>query len=505
MPGVCKIMRNRLKPPLLLVLAGLLGLFAWHLSKLPDGHKFSVTATPERSRTAGPDPVYYGPAHSVAVLAFQPLRPAQAEPWLQRAVALELSGLLTSVSGLQVTAPTSALFFDSAGDGLQGIGQRLQVARLVRGEIALGQGTLEAHIRVVESRTGQAIWEGSFATAIEQVSGTVAEMAQQVLQAIKPGSVVPAARYVGGEAWQAYYQGRYQLDQGNPQRAEALFLAALQSDPEYGPARLGLAQALLAGDPARVADAERAIESALETDSNLARAYGWRSLISRDVHWNWPAALDAGERALQLSPGDAWLMNRAAQAKISMGQFAAASGLLRQSVVRDPVNLGTRVTLGLSQEFGGDYEAALKTYRVLLGLNPDFPGAHALRARIKILQDNAASALRESEREPDRFWALYARALALAASGQRAEAESARAELLALSGDAAAYQMAEISALLGEVEAAFQWLQTALEQRDGGLRELLGNPFLHGLRSDVRWAQMVTGLGLPLDAEEVNH
>ena len=220
--------------------------------------------------------------------------------------------------------------------------------------------------------------------------------------------------------------------------------------------------------------------------------------------WSWQAAVDSALGAVRQAPGDAGLLNLAGQALFSIGRHREAAEHFSQAIVRDPLNLNIRPGLGLAQEYQGDYDEALKTYRLLLGLNPGFPGAHALRARIKLLQDNPDSALRESEQEADPFWKSYSRTLALAGQGKTDEALAQWRELQAGQGDAAAFQFAEIAVSLGREDEAISWLEIARSKRDAGMRELLGNRFLAGLHQDPRWTQMLTELGFPLDAAGLN-
>ena len=196
--------------------------------------------------------------------------------------------------------------------------------------------------------------------------------------------------------------------------------------------------------------------------------------------------------------------NLAGQALFSNGRHREAEEHFREAVTRDPLNLNHRLGLGLAQEFIGEYDEALKTYRILLGLKPDFPGAHACRARIKLLQDNPDSALRESEQESDVFWKRYSRVLALSGQGLIQEADSQWEKLKSEYSELAAFQFAEIAAYMGRNDEAFEWLEAARLQKDGGMRELLGNRFLAGLHGDPRWLEMLTELGFPLDAETPN-
>ena len=58
-------------------------------------------------------------------------------------------------------------------------------------------------------------------------------------------------------------------------------------------------------------------------------------------------------------------------------------------------------------------------------------------------------------------------------------------------------QIADIYAWRGEADNAFIWLNTAYEQRDGGLMELLMDPLLVSLKSDPRWPAFLNKMGLP--------
>ena len=60
-----------------------------------------------------------------------------------------------------------------------------------------------------------------------------------------------------------------------------------------------------------------------------------------------------------------------------------------------------------------------------------------------------------------------------------------------------AYQIAEVHAFRGEADAAFQWLEVAYAQHDGGLSTIKYDPFLKPLRGDPRYAAMLRKLGLP--------
>src|SRR4029453_17387378 len=63
--------------------------------------------------------------------------------------------------------------------------------------------------------------------------------------------------------------------------------------------------------------------------------------------------------------------------------------------------------------------------------------------------------------------------------------------------DQLSYQIAEVYAVRGEKDKAFEWLQIAFDQHDTGTLALLVDPLLRGLRDDPRYKSFLAKLGLP--------
>jgi hypothetical protein len=75
-------------------------------------------------------------------------------------------------------------------------------------------------------------------------------------------------------------------------------------------------------------------------------------------------------------------------------------------------------------------------------------------------------------------------------------------EQLRTQGKASAMAFAVIHAGLGEVDAAFEWLEAAYRLRDGSLFWLPGAPGLDPLHSDARFADLLRRVGVvPLDSK----
>ncbi len=79
------------------------------------------------------------------------------------------------------------------------------------------------------------------------------------------------------------------------------------------------------------------------------------------------------------------------------------------------------------------------------------------------------------------------------------EADAALATLTKDFPETAAYQIAEVHAYRGDKDKAFEWLDRARRQHDGGLPGLRKDPLLTNLYDDPRWNTFLRTVGLADD------
>lgn len=454
--------------------------------------------------------VYIGPGNSIAVLPFEGGSVAPDQVFWSVGFSSELHRLLTRTAGLRVTSRNSSFFFQDKADPLAVIAERLQCRLLLSGEFHHGGGRVRVIARLFDAKKEKELWSKAFERDLVEVFTIQDEILAEVAKIERLGlpEELPRSGPMDTQAWALYLQGLFFLEQrtlDSLRKAEEVFRSALELEPGYEMARVALAEVWLERratgdtDPLLVENARDALENALQAKPDLPAAHGLLSYIRRNYDWNWDGALEAADEAIRLSPGDPELMSTASLALFTLGQFHRAAELLEASVRQDPLNLSRRLRLGLLQEFSGEYDQALSSYRQIIGLNPDFPGASAYRARIKIIQENPDSAERESEKETDPFWKRYAQILAFTAQERHDEAESLLEQMIKQDGHHAAYQVTESLAFRGDIDAAFEWFQRAHDQKDGGMSEILGNFFLQNLHDDPRWDEMLSLMSLPLD------
>lgn len=282
----------------------------------------------------------------------------------------------------------------------------------------------------------------------------------------------------------------------------------LEAAPGWAPALTARAYSYILraatgeGDVESLLDLARAdLQAAENLQPELAEIYVYRSLIAHRFEWSWERAYELAGQALARAPGDAAVLEAASTAAFTLGRFEEGLEQLRRAVALDPLVLNHRLKLGLMLEFSGAHQSAIDAYRELMVIEPDYPGAHAYLGRTLVIVGRAEPGLRHMAFEPSAFWQAYGRVLALRALGREQESEAELEDLTREYGGQAAVQIAELHAWAGRIDLAFQWLNTAVEQRDPGVASLIGNPLLDGLQEDPRWLTLLERLGLPTDKD----
>jgi hypothetical protein len=118
-------------------------------------------------------------------------------------------------------------------------------------------------------------------------------------------------------------------------------------------------------------------------------------------------------------------------------------------------------------------------------------------AILRLLEGNAAEALATARKIGIEAFRLTDVAAAEHSLGQAKESQQALDELIVKHAPDGAYQVAEAFAWRGEKDKAFEWLERAYQQRDGGLSEVKVDLLLDRLHGDPRFKVFLKKMNLP--------
>jgi hypothetical protein len=129
-------------------------------------------------------------------------------------------------------------------------------------------------------------------------------------------------------------------------------------------------------------------------------------------------------------------------------------------------------------------------------LSPDAWPGPILLSQINVVRGRPQDPLPEIELvryDPARVF-LYA--IAYHVLGRQKESDAALSELIVKYGAKNPYQIAEAYAFRKQSDAAFEWLDRAYDQRDGGLIGTKVDSLLRSLHSDPRYVALLKKLNL---------
>ncbi len=448
---------------------------------------------------------------SVAVLPFVDMSPDKDQEYFADGLAEELLSALARIPGLRVAARSSSFQFKKKSADVASIGRQLRVGAILEGSVRKAGSRVRITAQLVKVEDGFQLWSETYDRELNDIFAVQDDIARSVAGAMKvtllgkqaPASVTGAT----AEAYNLNLQGKYfatRRSREDLEKAVSYHEQALRLDPGYSRAWVSLAAAHMAqADGGHVPidegyrKARGEVEKALELDPNLAEAHAGLGWIRMTYDWDWSGADAAYKRALELEPGNAVVIRVAARLSSTLGRFDEAIRLQRRAVELNPVSASSQANLALDLWRAGRLAEADAAYRRVLELNPGYPQAHVAIGRIH-LRSNPEAALREMEKEEEPFWRRYGLALAYHALGRSPEADSVLGDLAGRKdADNWAFQIAEIHAFRGEKDKAFEWLERAYVQRDGGLTDMKGDPLLASLEADPRYTAFLKKMRLP--------
>jgi len=331
-----------------------------------------------------------------------------------------------------------------------------------------------------------------------------------VLEPPPRGSDARAASDGPPEAAALVAQGRRALASPLPAslaQARLCFEAAMAKAPGWSPAHQGLADVLIArhyvveqgGDPAAAKAAARAAVGLDETSATAWATLGTALLLAdRDF----TAAETAFPRAIALDPALATAHRRRAAALGAVGRLADAERAVRRAMALEPSALAARGELLEILVAAGRYRHAAAEAAATLSLAPELGDAWYQRGWALVLAGDQAEGfdclLKGLELRgvaPERLGPLRA---VFEAKGF-ADACAAAADLFAEQPVAflrRGMHIVILRALAGQLDAAFAILDAAATRGDPALMFLPWLPCFDSLRSDPRYARLLSRVRL---------
>ncbi|HEX8847722.1 MAG TPA: protein kinase [Pyrinomonadaceae bacterium] len=446
---------------------------------------------------------------SIAVLPFHSGSSEAEDEQLGDEVTKQVINNLSKLSPDLRVVPFNSIH-QLKGKSPQEVGRELNVRAVLTIETKKVGDTVTISTELVDLKDNRLLWGEKSSTKYSDLSlGT-----QNIVAAVsdKIGLKLSPEGESRRKAESLYMRGRNAWNKRTAdaiKEASGFFSEALKVDPNYAPARAGLADSynMLAtyGASAPTEAFPKAIteaEAALRIDNNLAEAHAALAYAKFRGEWNWAKSEEEFKEAIRLNPNYASAHQWYANYLAAMGRFDEAVAETRSTQELDKTSLIIQAHFGLIYFFAGRFDDSIAACQKTIELDPKFYVArrylglaYAQKGMYKESLEQYDKALELSKNSP---LMQVERASVLALSG---EADRAQSELNALQEISkqryiSSYHIATIYVALKDWDRAFEWLEKAYQERADWMVFLNVDPRFKSLRSDPRFTDLLRRMKL---------
>ncbi len=384
----------------------ILGAYLWiemHARSLSDGPPAGRSPNQSVSRRA-----------SIAVLPFSNLNSDREQDYFIDGITNDLITALSKFRELLVISSSTVFTYKGKAVNIRDLGQALGVRYIIEGSIQKVSDKVRVNAQLIDAATGYHIWserynreiEDLFAVQDEIVHAIVGQLAVQIDAAERTRAMRKDTQNL--EAYDFLLRGleyNRRRTRADSRKARQMFEKAIERDPEFAPAYVGLGnyyrrqveygwtefprQALQRSE-------ELALK-ALSLDDSEAEAY----TLLGNVHiyaQQYDRAIGHLDRAISLNPTDAFSYRMRGQVLLWSGKTDEAIRSLETSRRFDPnMQTGLPMFLGIAYYLKGQYDKAIDVLEEGLSRRPDWVGNHILLAAVYAESGRADSARREAQ------------------------------------------------------------------------------------------------------------
>ena len=491
----------------LVVLALALGYFAFDKFVLDpiEDEQIAQLARQEGLKTALSES--YGDK-SIAVLPFANMSSDLEQEYFSDGITEEILNLLVRIPELKVTSRTSVFSFKGQNLDIPTVAKKLGVAHILQGSVRKAGDRVRITAQLIEAANDVHLWSETYERGLDDIFAIQDEIAGDVVKSLQIQLLgdAPLAVSTNIEAYKLYLRGKhfYALDtRESLGSSEKAYREAIALDANFAPPWVGLADVLrvqgfhgLIDMPEAMEASRRAALRALELDNKMAE--GWASLADIQYYWDWDwaSAEVSTLTALKYGPQDARVLRQASWVALTLGETERALELAKRGVDLDPFEFSGLTRLASIYWALGQPGEEEKIYRHILELYPEMDDIKPYLAAALAAQGRPEESLQYLILDSEDRWQKSMSAIVLHSVGDHEEERQMQQYLIDEGSDRWANTIAMNFAWHGDLDAAFEWLNIAYDQRDSYMSNLIFNPWMASLHDDPRWEEILDKMGL---------
>lgn len=462
--------------------------------------------------------VRHSAIHSIAVLPFLNANANPENEYLSDGITESIINGLSQVPQLQVMARGTVFTYKGKYLDPRKVGRDLNVEAVVTGSILQKGETLVVQADLVRVKDGIQLWGNRYDREFVSILSLQSDISKEISEQLRFKLTGEQKKRVekhyteSVEAYQLYLKGRYfwnKRTEDGLRQAIDYFKDAIIKDPSYALAYVGLSDCYqilswwgFAEPTESYTQAKIASEKALQLDSTLAEAHTSLAGILDGYEWKFANADREYKKAIELNPNYSIAHEWYAFNLSKRGKHQEAISEIKKARDLDPLNQAINASVGNISVFAGRYDDAIRELHKAIALYPDYPDNYWELAEALIYKKMFTEALAASQKagtiSQDKDGKLQL-ARIYASMGKSEETNKILKDIMQLTDNSRllCYSTAKVYAALGHKEEAFSWLEKAYANRDDRLPMIKVDPGMENLRSDQRFMELVTRVGLP--------
>jgi TolB-like protein/Tfp pilus assembly protein PilF len=351
---------------------------------------------------------------SVAVLPFANLSLDPDQEYWSDGLSDELTSALSRLARIRTVSRSSVFAFKGKPTDVREAGRSLSADAIVEGSVRMQAGRVRVAAQLTQVSTGMILWSDTIEREVRDAWTVQEEIAKAIVAAVKlelspeERSEVTRIYTANPEAFEVYLKGRHALEQADVRslcESVELFQQALNSDPNYVLAMLGLARSYLnmtfnglAPPNELMPRAREVLNRALSLAPDLAEAHGLMACLVARHEWNWEQAEQHFRRAMKLAPNSAELHRTyAAGYLLPLGRSEEALAEIRRARELDPFSPAVALEHAWILLMSRRFDAAEQECRRILAQGQDTRTIRSLLAGALMCQGRDREAAAEAE------------------------------------------------------------------------------------------------------------
>jgi len=453
-----------------------------------------------------------GESPSIAVLPFLNLSDTPDGDCFADGLTEEVINGLAQIPGLKVIARTSAFAFKGTREEVPAIAAKLQVGNVLEGSFRRSGTRIRVSAQLIRGSDGVHLLSKRYDREIDDIFAVQDEISGDIAAQLSLRFALRRHKATGLSAFEAFVEGRhyyYRFTKEAFAKAFDRFQYAASCDPQYAPAYSGMALCYLGraisgqASPREVLpQAAEMARQALDRDRANAQANGVLGSVAAILDFDFQAAEQHLLRALELQAASHIRIGYSLWVLVPALRAEEAEAQLNHVIEQDPLLqggfFGKAVLLGLQRRYEESVAHALRAQ----ALEPAYERTFEWLACMRALQNRPVEAAEYVQRltalTQNSLAALFATATAQVMAKDTAAVRTTLDEMkrYAERTGTGACEVACIHALMGAAGDAFEWLDTAVEQREPRTLWIQSLPWLDSIRADTRYPALLRRMRL---------